>query len=77
MRGGEIVIWPVDKTPHRVASGLVHDWMGAMFIPNARLEDVFSVVRDYSRYKEFYPPGVVTSQGNRNSDGHRPPPPCC
>ena len=69
VRSGGIVVWPADKTPQRIASGLVHDWMGAIFVPNARVQDVFSVVRDYDHYKEFYAPGVVTSQGNRHSDG--------
>ena len=43
-------------------SGLIHDWIGAAFIPGARLEDVLSTARDYSHYKEFYKPTVVDSK---------------
>ncbi len=36
--------------------------MGATFIPNATLEDVLSVARDYGHYKEIYKPTVVDSK---------------
>ena len=47
--------------PKKVASGLIHDWLGAGFIPNVKIEDVLRVVRDYDRYKEMYKPGVIDS----------------
>src|SRR5271166_3595989 len=50
------------QNPKPVPSGLIHDWMGAAFIPNAKLEDVLSAVRDYGDYKEFYKPTVVDSK---------------
>jgi hypothetical protein len=45
-----------------VPSGLIHDWIGAAFIPGARLEDVLSAARDYGHYKEFYKPNVIDSK---------------
>jgi hypothetical protein len=45
-----------------VASGLIHDWVGAVFIPSARVEDVMKVVRDYNRHQDFYRPEVVSSR---------------
>jgi hypothetical protein len=48
--------------PIRVPSGLVHDWIGAAFIPNAAIRDVLLIVRDYARYSEFYSPNVVDSK---------------
>jgi hypothetical protein len=45
-----------------VASGLIHDWMGAIFIRAARVEDVLKVVRDYNHHQSFYRPEVVESQ---------------
>lgn len=63
VKEGEILVTPVDKqTPRPVPSGLIHDWMGAAFIPDAKLNDVFSVVSDYNHYKEFYKPTVVDSK---------------
>lgn len=63
LRSGEIVVAPAGPhVPLRVPSGLIHDWIGAVFIPNATLNDVIPVVRDYDRYKEFYHPNVVESK---------------
>lgn len=62
-REGEIVIWSAgEKNPKGVPSGLIHDWMGAVFVPNAHLGDLLSVVRDYSRYTEVFKPGVVSAR---------------
>src|ERR1700692_4445016 len=39
VRSGEIVVWPAgESNPKRVAAGLIHDWMGAVFIPNVRID---------------------------------------
>ena len=63
VRAGEIVAWQgCEADPKQVPSGLIHDWMGAGFIPNARIVDVLAVVRDYRRYKEIYKPGIVDTQ---------------
>jgi hypothetical protein len=63
VRAGKILVSPVGKkNPKPVPSGLIHDWVGAAFIPNARLADVLSVVRDYGHYKDFYQPMVVDAK---------------
>ncbi len=63
VHGGEIVVLPATpQTPRKVPSGLIHDWMGAAFIPDTNLEEVLSVVRDYSHYKDNYKPVVLDSK---------------
>jgi hypothetical protein len=63
VRAGEIVVTPVgQRSPIRVSKGLIHDWIGAALFPNATLEDIFVVVQDYARYKEFYKPLVIDSK---------------
>jgi hypothetical protein len=63
LRSGEILVSPAGPDiPKRVPSGLIHDWNGEAFIPNATLQDVLRVVRDYDCYKEFYRPTVVDSR---------------
>ena len=63
VRGGEIVASPADAhNPMRVPGGLVHRWIGAAFLPNTKLEDVFAVVRDYSHYGEYFHPVVMCSK---------------
>jgi hypothetical protein len=47
--------------PKKVPSGLIHDWLGVGFVPNAKIDDILQVVRDYDRYKEVYKPGVIDS----------------
>jgi hypothetical protein len=63
LRSGEIVVAPADPhIPLRIPSGLIHDWIGATFIPNATLDEVLPVLRNYDHYKEFYHPNVVESR---------------
>ena len=59
VRAGEVLVGPVDgNSPHTVPRGLIHDWIGAMFIPKAKLDDVMGVLDDYEHYKDFYRPTV-------------------
>jgi hypothetical protein len=63
LRGGEILVTPLTgRGTQSVASGLIHDWIGAVFIPNATLEGLLAVVHDYGRYKEIYRPAVADSK---------------
>jgi len=63
VRAGEIVVSPVGpQNPKRVPSGLIHDWVGAAFIPGATLPDVLQVVRNYEQYKDLYQPSVIDSR---------------
>jgi len=54
--------------PRKVPHGLIHDWLGAGFIPDAKIEDILMVVRDYDHYKDMYRPGVIDSTFRR-TDG--------
>jgi hypothetical protein len=69
LRQGEIIIAPVGpKAPVKVSSGLIHDWTGAIFIPNASIGDILRVVRDYEHYQTFYHPNVVDSKPIETSE---------
>ncbi len=50
------------ENPKPVPSGLIHDWLGAAFFPNASIKDILSTARDYSNYKEYYKATVVDSR---------------
>src|ERR1700733_12163345 len=52
--------------PRKVPSGLIHDWLGAGFVPDVKIEDILRVVRDYDRYKDVYHPGVIASSSHGN-----------
>ena len=63
LRLGEVQVVPVDGHGSQPApSGLIHDWVGAVFIPNASLGDLTSLSRDYAHYKDIYQPLVVDSR---------------
>ncbi|MCU1273504.1 MAG: hypothetical protein JWO48_935 [Bryobacterales bacterium] len=63
LRNGEILVAPISASiPKRVPSGLIHDWIGATFIPNATVTEVLSVIRDYGRYRDIYRPAVIDSR---------------
>ncbi len=62
VQAGEVVVSSVGPNPKKVPGGLVHDWVGTVFIPDSSLQDVLRVVRDYARYKDLYQPGVVESR---------------
>jgi hypothetical protein len=70
VRQGNIVaqFWS-GKGPVKVPSGLIHDWIGTMFIPNTTVERTLSLIQDYDNHKNIYKPEVIAStlkshQGN-------------
>ena len=62
-RQGEILVAPmVGRGTQAVPNGLIHHWIGAVFIPNASIDLVMGIVHDYDRYKDMYKPVVTDSQ---------------
>jgi len=61
-RKGPLILPTREHIPKPVPSGLIHDWLGAAFIPNARIADILKIVRDYDHYADVYKPGVVSSR---------------
>ena len=63
LRRGEVIVAPVtghgtEAVPH----GLIHDWIGAIFVPGATRESLAAVVRDYDNYQRMYRPVVASSK---------------
>ena len=53
---GEIVIERLSSNPNAaVPGGIIHDWIGAMFIPGVTMEAVLGVLQDFNRHKQIYP----------------------
>jgi hypothetical protein len=63
VRKGQVVaqFWS-GRGPIKVPNGLVHDWIGAAFIPDATLERVLALVQDYDNHKNIYTPEVIGSK---------------
>ena len=63
LRAGDIIVSPIDpQVPKRVPSGLIHHWIGAVFMPKIRVDDVLSVTRNYERYSEYFRPVVLDAK---------------
>ncbi len=63
LRGGKTLVAPVVGTGIQIVpEGLIHDWIGAAFIPGATLQSLRGVLRDYNRYKDYYAPVVADSK---------------
>ncbi len=56
---GEVLVSQVRTGAAKaVPHGLIHDWIGGMFVANATIADALAVARDYERYPEWYGPTV-------------------
>jgi hypothetical protein len=63
VRKGEILVAPVlSHGTRRVANGLIHHWIGGIFISEASIETLSAVMLNYGAYKHFYKPVVVDSK---------------
>ena len=60
---GEVVaeFW-TGTGPIEMPNGLVHDWIGAVFIPHATVEEALALVQDYDNHKNIYKPEVLDSK---------------
>jgi hypothetical protein len=53
---GELRIQPANpKNPVAVFDGLIHDWIGAVFIPQTDLKKVLDILQDFDRHSQIYP----------------------
>jgi hypothetical protein len=60
---GEILVAPVvAHGTQSVPNGLIHHWIGGIFIPGATIDSLLAVMQDYSKYKDFYKPVVADSK---------------
>jgi len=63
VRQGKIVaeFW-TGRTAKEVSNGLIHDWVGAAFIPQATVGNTLALVQDYDNHKNIYKPDVMDSK---------------
>lgn len=63
LNAGEIVVEPIGKgNPISVPHGLIHHWIGAVFIPGAKIQELSDVVGDYGRYSVIYHPTLIKAE---------------
>jgi len=63
VRGGQIVaqFWS-GHGPAKVPNGLIHDWIGAAFIPATNLKKTLALIQDYDNHNNIYKPEVIASR---------------
>jgi hypothetical protein len=63
IRKGQIVaqFWS-GKGPAKIPDGLIHDWIGAAFLPATNLKETLTLIQDYDNHKKVYKPEVMDSR---------------
>jgi hypothetical protein len=46
----------------KVPDGLIHDWIGAVFIPGTTVDKTIALVQDYSNHRNVFQPEVIDSK---------------
>ena len=56
VRKGEVPIHSLTpKFGQEVRDGIVHDWIGGIFMPGVTMDEVFAVIQNFDRQKDWYP----------------------
>jgi hypothetical protein len=73
IRSGGIPVEPIGGTGHlAVAGGLIHHWIGAVFLPGVTVSQVLAKLDEYEAYSSFYKPTVINSRLlSRDGDNRR------
>jgi hypothetical protein len=50
--------------------GMIHHWVGAAFVPGAKLQDVLGVLQDYGQQAQYYAPDVERSKIESHDGDH-------
>jgi len=71
MRAGAVLVEPAQGNGlvATKGGGLIEDWIGAVFIPGAKLATTLAVAQDYPHHKDYYKPEVVDT-ALRHHDGN-------
>jgi hypothetical protein len=74
LKHGEVKMQKLETRENDTAiqppAGLIHHWVGAIFIPSATLQDVLAVLQDYNRHSEYYAPDVERSKLESRDGDH-------
>jgi hypothetical protein len=66
LRNGQLLVQQVNTQeeghPIEIPHGLIHDWVGVLFIPNATLSQTLAVIQNYDNHQNIYKPEVRQSK---------------
>jgi hypothetical protein len=66
LKRGEVKIQKLETLENgqkiRCPGGMIHHWVGVVFVPGAKLQDVLGVLQDYDHHAQYYAPDVERSK---------------
>lgn len=69
VHAGQPVIQPMsDDGSISVPDGVVYDWLGVIFVPGAKVEQVVHVLEDFNKHKDYYPEVIASQTVARNGN---------
>lgn len=73
LQSGELVVSPRQgKGDIAVEKGIIHHWIGGVFVPGRNAADALELLRDFDSYQRIYPDSVEQSKTlERNGDVSR------
>ena len=73
LRRGDVVIEKLETRDNgktlTAPGGMIHDWIGTVFVSGATLQDTLSLEQDYDRHQEIFQPEVLRSKILRRNGG--------
>jgi hypothetical protein len=66
---GHLVLRDLNPNGGNVPDGYIHHWIGAIRIPNVRVEQVRAVIMDYGHWQQIYAPDVRLAAATRLDGG--------
>jgi hypothetical protein len=74
LKRGEVLVHQLSTLdngkPVSCPGGLIHHWVGVVFVPGAKLDDVLGVLQDYDHQSTYYAPDVERSKIERHDGDH-------
>ena len=74
LREGKVVIERLETLdggkPIDVPGGLIHHWIGTVFIPGATLAQTLALEQDYDHHQDYFRPNVMRSKILRHDGNH-------
>src|SRR5947209_3465483 len=66
---GDVSVQPAVKdNPISAFKGLIHDWVGAVFIPHTSMETILEILQNFDRHHQYYPNIVRSKLIKRNGN---------
>lgn len=74
LKRGEVKMRKLERLENgekmKCPGGMIHHWVGVVFVPGAKLQDVLGVLQDYDHQAQYYAPDVERSKIESREGDH-------